>query len=331
MKIVFVGSRRGRKTTIPLIHHGLHVVSFYCEKNSNIGNLSVLFRFILYVLFFRPEKIITDSAMNIGLVAYIGSVISNAHLIYRMRGDVIAECRSRRKLFHLLFFKTLFLRRVNALWPVSSHLSSTVSMCRFNGSIQVIPTPVFSEPPQLANIDRLPMLLCVTSFDFFEKTQSFIDCLDMTDAALSFDDKFFCVVLGSGKYSELVREKISTLQNRRRFFYLGKTVNLVTFYGKAFCLVYASDFDAYPSVLVEARASSLPLVVKESHWVRDFIDNGIDGLLFRNADELLQSLKALSAPDYYARITSESRRRSLSDNSLDSVGQKMFESLTGLK
>ena len=77
----------------------------------------------------------------------------------------------------------------------------------------------------------------------------------------------------SGRYNELVREM--GLDGRVRF--VGSTSDPGGYFGCADAFVLPTAYEAFPLVMLEAAASSLPLLVTRVNGAREFVDDGVNG------------------------------------------------------
>jgi len=108
------------------------------------------------------------------------------------------------------------------------------------------------------------------------------------------------LVAGAGPEAEPMRRLAAELGVGNRVELLGQLSRgeLRSLYGRAHGFVLPSERESFGLAALEARAAGLPVIAMQASGVRDFIRQGVEGLLARDEAELVRHLSrlALDAP-----------------------------------
>lgn len=108
--------------------------------------------------------------------------------------------------------------------------------------------------------------------------------------------KMRLIVAGAGPELEPMRRLAAELG-------VGKSVELVgqlsrtelrTLYGRAHAFILPSERESFGLAALEARAAGLPVIAMQASGVRDFIRQGVEGLLARDETELARHVSRLA-------------------------------------
>jgi glycosyltransferase involved in cell wall biosynthesis len=119
------------------------------------------------------------------------------------------------------------------------------------------------------------------------------------------------IVAGAGPDAETMHRLAAELGVGDRVELVGQLsrAELRSLYGRAHVFVLPSERESFGLAALEARAAGLPVVAMQASGVRDFIRQGVDGLLARDETELAKHLSrmALDVPfRHYVRHRSTS-------------------------
>ena len=108
------------------------------------------------------------------------------------------------------------------------------------------------------------------------------------------------LVAGAGPEAEPMRRLAAELGVRDRVELVGQLsrTELRSLYGRAHGFVLPSERESFGLAALEARAAGLPVIAMQASGVRDFIRQGVEGLLARDETEFARHLSrlALDAP-----------------------------------
>jgi glycosyltransferase involved in cell wall biosynthesis len=168
----------------------------------------------------------------------------------------------------------------------------------------------------------------VTAFRLPEKVAPLFTALPQIDELLSSDASIQVVVLGGGTLLEYFAEKVAQTRNYRRISMPGHIHNTEDWYLRARGLLHVSGLDAYPSVVNEARAYGLPVVVTPSVGMKEQVRDRIDGLLLDDTlTNLQEAWRLLSDPHFWQELSSEGRERVRRENDPIRVGRQFREAI----
>ena len=94
------------------------------------------------------------------------------------------------------------------------------------------------------------------------------------------------VLVGSGPAEQDLRELAQSLGMAEHVIFLGWQENPYKFMSRTACLALCSDYEGFPSVLVEAMACGCPVIATDcSYGPREILENGKYGLLVPRGNE----------------------------------------------
>jgi glycogen synthase len=104
------------------------------------------------------------------------------------------------------------------------------------------------------------------------------------------------IVAGAGPEGEPMRRLAAELGVGNRVELVGQLsrAELRTLYGRAHVFVLPSERESFGLAALEARAAGLPVIAMQASGVRDFIRQGVEGLLARDETELARHLSRLA-------------------------------------
>jgi glycosyltransferase involved in cell wall biosynthesis len=121
------------------------------------------------------------------------------------------------------------------------------------------------------------------------------------------------MIVGDGPQKTYLRHLVSRLGLDRRVEFIGRVdpVSLAGRLSRCHALVLASEGEGRPSIVIEAMAAGVPVIAGRIDGVREMIQDGQRGLLFRvgDADQLAGHMIALSTtPALGPRLADNARR-----------------------
>jgi glycosyltransferase involved in cell wall biosynthesis len=104
------------------------------------------------------------------------------------------------------------------------------------------------------------------------------------------------IVAGAGPEAEPMRRLAVELGVGGRVELVGQLsrADLRSLYGRAHVFILPSERESFGLAALEARAAGLPVIAMEASGVRDFIRQGVEGLLARDETELARHLSRLA-------------------------------------
>ena len=330
--VLFV-SRRGYKLSGPLTAAGYGERLTVIVCGGSYRSFAAGFGRLLWVLGRRRRRrplLLTDTPINIGLLAWLAARLFALPYVYRARGDTLRECRLRGLRLHAWFFRRFFIPQAVAVIAVSGYLLAELRAgCRLPERQAVLPTPqpLTDHPPGLDGRQR--RLLVVTSFALYDKIAPLFELLPQLDRLLASDPQLELRVLGDGRHLTAVKTAAARLRHADRLSFCGNRRPDDDYRG-SLALLHVSELDAYPSVVNEARAWGLPVIASDSVGMREQIDHGRDGLLLRAAvaDDLVCAYRQLLQPERWRQLAMNGYQRVKRDNDPCQIGRRLAAILT---
>ncbi len=157
----------------------------------------------------------------------------------------------------------------------------------------IVPHTVFPEEFNLAtHTDREVLnLVTITSFSFLDKAKGVIDAARALRIAQNKGARFHYKVVGGGKYLATIKEEVRSYGLNIEFTGFLPDPKQVLEESDAF--LYYSCHDNFPIVILEAMATGLPIVTCDVGAMSEIIDDGINGYVAHNEEELLNRLLLL--------------------------------------
>jgi glycosyltransferase involved in cell wall biosynthesis len=272
--------------------------------------------------------------MWIGTVAWIISYILKKPYIIRLRGDAKTELEIRNHRIMLIIYEKILLKQANIVICVSNYLKETIKRSlnqKDHCKISVVPTPQEIHLEKCIDFcSRKHKLLIVTSFRLKDKISKLIGMSKEIDKLLAEDFRLSIHVFGDGNYLYLFEHEIKKIENSERVFFHGHCNNIDEHYTSAFALLHVSELDAYPSVVNEARAYCLPVIVSNDVGMKEQVINNVDGLIIDHNQSLLDAWKILQEKHNWDRLSHNGLRRVQNENSEVIIGQRFYACLSKL-
>jgi glycosyltransferase involved in cell wall biosynthesis len=278
----------------------------------------------------RPNAaVVTDTPEWIGLMAWMAATLMRRPYILRLRGDAVREFIQRGERIHLNFFEKIFLPQAAGTIVVSNYLAKELKQKLPNLStdkIKIIPTPQTVVNRSKSFQERRPWLLVVMSFRLARKVEKLIEIVSSFDHLLSEDRNVSIHILGDGPLLKHFARQIKQIRHSDRIVLHGHVEEISSAYLEARALLHVSNLDAYPSVVNEARAHGLPVIVSNNVGMQEQVEEGVDGFFLEESPKSLKRVwRKISDVDCWSRLSREGRRRVVRENSPGVIGIRFKE------
>jgi glycosyltransferase involved in cell wall biosynthesis len=284
--VVFYHSCRGYKV-IALIDERRFLLQCIPTYGNPIHRL-VNFARVVLQLIRRPDALIFDVPdMRMAFLVVISNLLG-VKVICRFRGDQVTMLRAEGAVFRLRAL-TWAVSKIDHCIPVSQLLAGSLTKAGVRRDrISIIHTPVIGfGAAGNRPISRRDLILFITNFHFFEKVAKLPEALRCIEAV----QKKLCtayqvVIVGDGPFLEEIKNSV-LLQGDNFISFVGaKSPEEVSdYYRQARLFVHCSDFDAFPSVVQEAQAMGLPVVIYGENGGKEMIVQGESGFNCEAAGE----------------------------------------------
>jgi glycosyltransferase involved in cell wall biosynthesis len=120
-------------------------------------------------------------------------------------------------------------------------------------------------------------------------------------------------IVGDGPDRSRIARLIHDLGLQDRVHLLGKRADVPLLLARATCLAFASDYEACPLTVLEAKAAGVPVVATAVGGVPEIIDDGVDGILVTpgSVDAMAPAIAQLLANPASARAMGAAGRRNV--------------------
>ena len=157
----------------------------------------------------------------------------------------------------------------------------------------VIPNAV-DVPTSIQRTDKNKInFLSIGNFYFKDKALGvlkIIDILNQLKKETRLDFEYH--ILGKGKYLEFVKNESKKYQLKNIFF--EGFIDPKSYYSKTDIMLYYSDHDNMPLVIMEAMSYGIPVITNRVGAVNEMIDHQTDGYVAKNDDDYLEFFKKIS-------------------------------------
>lgn len=300
-KILIHTGKRGSKIEEPLIHAGYSVVGIP-ERMIKKNKILKLVNLAKVITREDPDLILVDSAGLMLISAFFLSTLFRIPLIVRARADIWGIYEEQKEYntpymrvyeWILLMFCEAILRRSARIFSVSEYLKGVMKKKGIPAEkIRVMPFPIDCtrfHPGKRK--DHTITLLSVANLTFKRKTEGLLEILPVMDEVISHHQTLRYVIAGGGQFSGLLEETLNALDNER-IEYLGFQDEIENLFSRADIFIHYSFLDAYPTVVLEAMASGLPVIANRSGGMIEQVESGT-GILVENTQALRGALEHL--------------------------------------
>lgn len=118
------------------------------------------------------------------------------------------------------------------------------------------------------------------------------EILDYMPDLLKKDKQIKFIIVGDGPYKKNLKNKVNKLNLNNYVIFTGmiKPDEVYKYYQLGNIFVCASTSESQGLTYVEALANGLPMVCKKDECLEEIIDNGVNGFIFKNKDEFINSI-----------------------------------------
>lgn len=118
------------------------------------------------------------------------------------------------------------------------------------------------------------------------------EILDYMPDLLEKDKEIKFIIVGDGPYRKNLKNKVKKLKLNDNVIFTGmiKPNEVYKYYQLGNIFVCASTSESQGLTYIEALANRLPMVCKKDECLEDIIDNGINGFIFENKNEFIESI-----------------------------------------
>jgi glycosyltransferase involved in cell wall biosynthesis len=340
--ILFIGSTRYKKIIIPLSNHynikvlkrkKYNFLALYNEVKKNIFSM-------------KPDIILSDDYQGIApvVVGYIAH-LNKIPFIIRPRGAFWYRLHDRYEdspisIFFKIYFwftRRLSFKYASGVLPVSNFLRDQVidhfdihpdNIITVNSAVdQNRFRPVCEE-------EKENKISIITGFNFKKKYEA----LDYFAAGfvkilIKFPDlKIF--VFGGGHSHKLFKERImrelGDINIQSRFKIVGEVENVENALRRSKILVHLAFRETYPNVVLEAMASSVPVVVNRYAGNNEALSKSKEtaGIIIDSINEFVDALSILlDSNNLRQKMGTAGRKHVEHHNSYDTVGKEFFKAI----
>ena len=355
--ILCLGGPRSEKVRRPLVAVGRPIL-FYRPTRSLRGLCATAGR----LLGRRPAVVLVDGSGYQAFVGWLLGRILRSCFIVRLRGDIWRESRETlhrlrgiRRLGKRLKFRLgcYAITRADGIISVSRYLNGVVerSCPQASDRLTWVPTPIDARyvdeggdggdgrpeaswwADQIGIDASKRVVLTVMTFDFLEKAMAVDRYLPRVCEFLRRHPDAVYVVAGDGVHLRQVRQQIDAAGMPDQIKTLGFVDNVQALYRRAVFLLYFSFLDALPSVVQEAKACALPVIVNDAAGLPELVTHGWDGYIVSSDDapELGGYMDALYAdPDLRRRLGANGRQDALDRFQEVTIGKRLQSAIDAM-
>jgi glycosyltransferase involved in cell wall biosynthesis len=263
-----------------------------------------------------PDVILLESAGLPSLIGLLVRYVYKIPLICRLKGDIWRELHDeiknglphRKQILRYLNNTAgiFFLSRVDGILPISRHIERRIEaeLSAYKPT-RVVHIPYSAREDNQQAAEPIPVrgryILTVTNFNFWGKVQPLLDVVLAVAPHLK-KEGLSWIILGDGFFWKRFKGRIGNDLQAECVHLPGKCATS-GFYQKALALVYISGMDGLPNVFLEASAARLPIIMNRDSPAHEFIEDGVNGILFEkmDIDGLVKIIKSLDADDAFRR------------------------------
>lgn len=135
---------------------------------------------------------------------------------------------------------------------------------------------------KVLNISKNDIVILLASRLVYDKGYS--DLIDAIKIINNSHLKF--IIIGDGPYKNIIKNKLCEEIRNRQVFLVGAQDNVMEWMNDANIFILPSLHENYPTVLLEAAVSRLPVIATEVGGIPEIIENGINGILIPKCNPL---------------------------------------------
>lgn len=355
MKILAVTSRRVKKLKEPIQELSNDSYCLAVEDRNRWDRYLTIFSLgTKYIRQNNPDVLLVDGGDITGFITLILGKRYRLPVVIRLGGDpwkVRSQKRSDQLktgnyisyvfLVVLSFVNSILYKLADGFIVVSEDLEQVVlqKTSSKKSTVQVVPPHVnmssFSDSKTFDEKSSQEItLLTVTNLRYEGKYDGVLDTIKELKPILERRDDIRYIIAGGGMYLECLIEWLNenspSSNIRNQIQVLGYVNDVEELYEKADVFLYVSYIDGYPNVILEAQASSLPIVANADHGIPMQIEDGKTGYLIEPSQEgdlRSQVEYLLNDLDEAENIGDQALKRVQHENSVEVVAKKLISAL----
>ena len=302
---------------------------------------------VKYLNDFKPDIVHLHTEFGIGMFGMYwaqGHDVPLVYTLHTMYDDYIYYVAPRpfipaaRSLSHKFFAR--YIKAADAITGPSQKCQDYVDALNLQRNVRIIPNPVELDKFDPANINAADVeavrqrLGLAADCDYvlfvgrLGKEKSADDLIRCWAAAVQPEDKLKLLIIGEGPVRAELQQLTTSLNADDRILLPGKVehADIPPYLALGSLYATASLSDTNSISMLEGMACGLPVLQKYDPINADQIIEGVNGIVFRDADELRQKLKAWQAltPELKAAF-SESTRQSVANHSYEALANNLLE------
>lgn len=191
-------------------------------------------------------------------------------------------------------------KNASALTGPSKKVQEFFDMCDVQKSVSVVPNPVELDVFSPSNVNQEVVVQIRTQLEIAEdeilvgfcgrlgREKSVDVLLKYFAANVKKDDKFKLLILGEGPCLDELKELAKSLDIAGKVVFVGKVLHddLPNYYGACQLYITASLSDTNSISMKEAMATGLPVVHIEDRLNAGQVVSGVNGFIYKDADEM---------------------------------------------
>lgn len=280
------------------------------------------FQYLILVNILRKHIVITKTDFLIS-TAHAVSFILPFVVLFRKTKSIAAEHIARRSLpFVSKLLQRILYPFIDAVVVLSPSAREKYSFCN---RVYIIPNSLpFSST--LKSQQNNKVIIFVGRISIEKGVDRLIDvALKLRDNIDGWKIKIF----GNGSYEDECRVMIDKLKLNDILFLNNAVNDIQKEYLNSDILIMTSRFEAFPMVLLEAKACGLPLIAYDCpEGPREIIRNGVDGFLIEdgNVTSMVEKLRLLMSDDSLRKTFAENAVNGIEEYK-DEVIKRKWETL----
>ncbi|MDH5525722.1 MAG: glycosyltransferase family 4 protein [Nitrospirota bacterium] len=263
--------------------------------------------------------------------------------VVRLRGDAWREydevvaarwwwTRGKAEWYRGVWFHNLAV--ADAVWPMSEHLQkkarellpgTPMAVVRSTKPVGRVRTGYVPDPA------RGVRALTATVYMFRLKTEGVLRLYGLMEAVMAARPEVNWTLAGDGRYFRLSRDRWRASRFRGRIEFPGRVNDLPRRMGEADVLVYCSEMDVFPNVVVDAMAAGLPVLCNRWGPFDELFTGELSWCLYDDEAGFVEKFAHLiDEPDHYRKMVEAGVARVREFCSVERVGADLLEALAGV-
>lgn len=340
MRILAISEDRSEKLTVPFQDHREFDIVELSETGIPIcGILIGIYEVLKYVVTNKYDVVVSNRSGITGLLATLFGLLFSVHSVIRLGGnpwktyenkladiDWKNEPASTLKYVILIRILEFSIEWCDGIIVVSEHLKQDIISYRGidKSKIEIVNThqePCCTHCQQVQSSGGNSLTITtVTNLEFAEKYKGLKQTINQIIPILSSHTDVHYYIAGGGRYyssaCEFLEDKEELTEGQKdRIHLLGHLEDVCSLYQRTDLFIYVSYFDAYPNVVLEAKAHNLPIITNYGHGMTEQITQYDTGILIQEVQEIpVWTSWLLGNKSIRNRMGSAAKREVLAEN-----------------